>query len=213
MLSFVYAVPLRTSAGSFNPFLELYLYRNRLQLATHDACYSDGDRYTPAVMAVNHLGKSISAIKQVLALGTGLGSIVNVFAAKKTYPRFTLVEIDKLVLGWAMEVLAESKAPIVPVCSDAMIFMERNQAEYDLVFVDIFSGRVVPDFVTSIPFLQQCRAALVEGGRVVLNYIINDEKQWDNISRQFTEVFPRHKVLSNGINRILITDAHEKSRS
>jgi spermidine synthase len=146
-------------------------------------------------------------------LGTGLGSIVNVLDSKGAYPRFTLVEIDKLVLNWAMEVLSAGKSEIVPVCSDALIFMERNQAEYDLVFIDIFNGRIVPEFATDIPFLTQCRSALAPGGRLVLNYIINDQRKWDIVSKQFAEVFPVHQVLNNGINRILITDAHEKSRN
>jgi spermidine synthase len=54
-----------------------------------------------------HLREFLPAAKSVLVLGSGLGRIVHVMRTRGYDPRFTLVEKDKTVLGWALEILGE----------------------------------------------------------------------------------------------------------
>jgi spermidine synthase len=181
------------------------LYQNQFQLVTSEALYSDGDRYLPAVAATNDLNKFLPAVRNVLVLGTGLGSMVHVMRAKGYAPHYTLVEKDKIVLKWALEFLDNTGTEkIDPVCNDAKIFMEQNQKKYDFIFIDVFNGRVVPEFVTTSLFLHQCSNALTQSGHVAFNYIINNEEEWENVKRNFTEIFPGYHIISKGINRILI---------
>ncbi len=196
---------MRRGSGDTNPYLELTMYCNRLQLGTRDALYSDGDAYTPAVTAVNHLKEFLPSVKDVLVLGSGLGSMVQVMDSRGYMPRFTLVEKDKVVLQWAMELLPEKyKHNIKPVCDDAQLYMARNTAQADLIFIDIFDSRVVPDFVFTNGFLELCRGSLLPGGRVAFNYIVNDEQQWEGVRNTFSVVFADNKVVKSGVNRILI---------
>ncbi|MCW3122223.1 MAG: spermine synthase [Flavipsychrobacter sp.] len=132
--------------------------------------------------------------------------MVRVLYSKGYTPRYTLVEYDKVVLQWAVELLDEIKdVRLDPVCADAKDFMAGNTASYDLIFVDVFIGRVVPDFVTTREFLRQCRQALAPNGRLAFNYIINDMEQWQDTQRIFTELFPVHTVVKHEVNRIFIT--------
>lgn len=177
-----------------------------MQLATHDAFYSDGDRYKPAIAVAKHLRVSSAQIKNVLVLGAGLGSIVRVLDKQGCKPGYTLVEYDKIVLKWAMECFESHQlARINPVCMDALDFMEKNKDEYDLIFIDIFDSRVVPSFVFTPVFLLYCKNSLNSGGRVAFNYIVNDEQQYENIKQIFSSVFPDHEIITNSINRIFIT--------
>ncbi len=131
--------------------------------------------------------------------------MIRVLRSKGCDPQCTLVEIDKVVLSWAMEFLEESKAgKVTPVCSDAKVFMAQNKAKFDLVFIDVFNGRVVPEFVYSELFLEQCRAGLEPGGYVAFNYMINDNEEWEIVKTTFTGIFPSNQILNIGINRILI---------
>ena len=196
---------LRRSAGDSNDYLELLLYHNRFQLATSDALYSDDDHYLPAVAVIKDLKESLPGVKSVLVLGTGLGSIVHVMRANGYDPHYTLVEKDKTILGWALELLEnENGLKIAPVCNDASVFIKQNSAKYDLVFIDIFNGRVVPEFVSTSVFLEQCRDSLSPGGSLAFNYIENDKQEWENTEHTFASIFPVYHVLSMGINRILI---------
>jgi len=121
-------------------------------------------------------------------------------------PYYTLVEYDKLILQWAIECFEDTlHSHVEPVCADALYFMQRNKQKYDFVFLDVFNGRVVPEFVCSPSFLEQCRDSLTPGGRLAFNYIVNDTRQWEETKRIFEMVFPNHKIINFQVNRILIS--------
>ena len=205
LLSFIYPVSLRRSEGALNAHLEIFLYRNQLRLATADAFYSDGDRYFPATATVADLKNFMPSVNNVLVLGAGLGSMVYVLHKKDRHPHVTLVENDKVILRWAMEFMPDAIAQNVePVCTDAMAFIDKNTRNYDLIFIDVFNGRVVPDFVFTPVFLGHCRNSLAPGGHVAFNYIVNEERQWEKVNNIFSSAFPGSHVLDRGINRILI---------
>ena len=155
---------------------------------------------------INALKPVMPGIQKVLVLGTGLGSIVDIMHAQKFYPKFTLVEIDKVILSWAIELMPpQYLRDIVPVCDDARAFLSRNTEQYDLIFIDIFFGRVVPDFVTNKAFLEQCKKHLSNRGHVAFNYIVNNENEWTGVYQTFSSVFSDCQVIKQDINRILIS--------
>jgi len=206
VLSYLQPVSIKQSASDISGYLELLLYHNRFQLLTDRAIYSDGDHYFPAVAVVRHLREFFSAVERVLVLGAGLGSIVRVMHARGYTPRYTLVERDRTVLRWALETLGESDSlKLEPVCRDAESFMAQNERKYDLIFVDVFKGRAVPDFVTAPHFLMQCRDSLSLGGRLALNYIEVDKRTWERVRRVVVGVFPACQLVSKDDNRILIS--------
>jgi spermidine synthase len=170
--------------------------------------YSDGDRYLPAILAVRALKQHLPDIKQVLTLGAGLASIVYVLDSKGYKPEFTLIEKDKVVLSWATELMpADMAAHVIPICSDASVFMENNAEKYDLIFCDIFIGRVVPSFVTTEQFFTQCKSSLKPGGHIAFNYLVNSPDEWEIAKQVFASVFTDHKVHKSGMNRVMIGSA------
>jgi spermidine synthase len=185
--------------------LELVLNQNRIQLATGDVLYSDGDKYLPAIVVYQHLSKFLKNTNNVLVLGAGMGSMMHVMNANGCRPHYTLVEKDKLILKWAMEFAPEASEDwILPVCDDAAAYMQRNTTTYDFIFIDIFYGREVPDFVVSADFLIQCRSALTKGGRLALNYIADDPQRWAEVETVFAAVYPHYEVLGVNVNKILM---------
>lgn len=187
-----------------NNLLELYYYRGRYQLATLDALYSDGVHYTPLKLGFRHIKHQLHAVKNVLVLGTGLASAPQIMTKMGYGPDFTLVEYDATVLKWAMELLPEYAGKIRPVCADAEKFMKENTTHYDLIVVDIFNSRVVPQFVTTKAFMEQCRNSLNPGGKLILNYIIQQNEEWHRADAILRSVFPQCYCIDNGINRIII---------
>jgi len=185
--------------------LELFLFKGRWQLATIDALYSDGDKYTPLVRAFKEVKTKLQDVKKVLVLGTGLGSAVQIFHSMGHKAQFTLVDNDAVILKWAMELMNEKLLnDITPVCADAKVFITEDKETYDMLIVDIFQGRVVPAFVTGNSFLQQCRRHINTGGIFIMNYIAIRETEWANIKDNISQVFPTVKILNQGLNRILI---------
>jgi spermidine synthase len=205
LLSLFFPVLIKRTNSNINPVIEIFLYRKQWQLATSDALYSDGDRYRPLLTAFKELKQDLVSLHHVLVLGAGLGSAVSIMKSMGLYPSFTIVDVDKVILQLALEFSEASAAQkIEPVCADALEFIKNNKKAYNLIVIDVFLGRVVPGFISSIEFLELCKKCLQPPGRLVLNYIINDEMEWDTMKKNFVQVFPNCKVIKLDVNRILI---------
>jgi spermidine synthase len=198
-------VALAQSQAPFGGLLELMLHGNQLVLVTDGVLHSDGKRYLPAMVVADLLADELPSMRTMLVLGGGLGSIVRVMRSRGLHPRYTLIEQDRTVLGWAMETLVDQRhhEELEPVCQDAEAFMAENQRRFDLVFVDVFKGRKVPWFVTTPGFLRRCRDSLAPGGRLAFNYLVEDEHRWERVRRIFADVFPEARVVKSYDNRIL----------
>lgn len=209
VLSYVFPIVLRRGSSTYNPLLELILYRNQLQLATDDALYSDGKRYKPLVMAFNSVKERLGDVHTVLALGTGIGSIVQILNKMNQHPSFTLVDKDNMIIEWAFEILKDvsPNKDWTLVCADAAEYIDTAEQKYDMVVIDIFNSRVVPQFVTGTAFLEKCRRRLNPGGIFILNYIVSDEAGWQEVYTNLENVFHSIRVLSNDMNRIILATA------
>ena len=185
--------------------LELFLFKGQYQLCTPDAIYSDGDRYRPLVLAFKQLKAKLPEIKKVLVLGGGLGSAVQVLDSFGFRPSCTLIDCDRIVLDWSVELMRPHLRPrVTVVCKDAEEYVDKETELYDLVIVDVFTGRIVPGFVTSQKFLENCRRRLLPGGHIVINYIINSKQDWTSAAQNIDAVFPNNKKPEHGINEVII---------
>lgn len=207
LLSFLHPVWIKDAPNAENPELELLLYRGRWQLATRDAIYSDGEHYTPMLTAYKALAAKLSEIKTALVLGSGLGSAVQIMQKKGYSPAFTLVDHDRVVLQWAKELMPEYAGPLKLLQADAYTYLDTDSNKYDLLIVDVFTGQQVPNFVTTEYFMQNCRAHITEGGSFVLNYIISEGENWAQFRAVLDKVFPGYRVISRGINRVIVATA------
>ena len=206
--SYFYPVLIHKASSEQNPVLDVYYYRGRWQLATADALYSDGVYYRPLVAAFKAIKRSLPQVKKVLVLGTGLGSAVQILRQKKYYPDYTLVEMDEQVLCLALELMPADVHPsITPICADAQFFLQQHPHQYDLLIVDIFNGRQVPEFVLSSDFLEQCRKHLAPQGTIILNYMVNATTDEQKAKAALGAAFNISKELIFGINRVYITTA------
>lgn len=157
----------------------------------------------PALTTIDQLKATLPALRNVLVLGGGLGSIVEIIRHKSYTPDITLVEQDNTVLKWAMELtMGDYKGKIVPVCMDARIFMEQNTTSYDLIFIDIFDDLVVPPFVFTREFLTFCKHSLYPNGHVAFNYIPTNERESERVQQVFAAVFPDHWMVKTDRNQV-----------
>ncbi len=205
LLSYLHPVWIKGAKETdVNPELELLLSKGHWQLATSDAIYSDGDKYTPLLTAYKALKRELPHVKNVLVLGAALGSAVDIVRTMGYHPDFTLVDNDPLVLEWAKELMPPYDGDLKMKQGDAMYYLNTDNNKYDLLIVDVFKGRVVPDFITTKSFMQNCHLHINAGGNFVLNYIIGEDEQWSNFKKVLDEVFPKNTVIKNGINRVIV---------
>lgn len=203
ILSYLYPVRIRKSSSRQNHLLELFLYRGQYQLSTAEAYYSDGRRYRPLVLAFKDVEAALPNIKNVLLLGAGIGSAIQILMHKGYRPNYTMVDNDECILEWAMDLQRGTAESIETVHEDAESFMKANDRKYDLLVVDVFTDRVVPPFATTSDFLKQCRRSINPGGVFVMNYIINDAAEWNILQHNLQNIFDSPHVNELGINRVV----------
>jgi predicted membrane-bound spermidine synthase len=194
-LSFMMPVSLFRNKSALHPYLEFLLYKNRIQLATEDAIYSDGDRYLPFRLAFKKIGKAwLQSLSSCLILGGGLGSIIQILH-KQYNPatQYTMVELDPEILKYARLVLEKRKiASPQAHCEDGLDFIKKRGRAYQLICVDVFYGRQVPPAFLEKAFFGDIKANLAPGGIWVMNYIMQEEESWrrlwENASQFFTDI-------------------------
>jgi spermidine synthase len=205
ILSYLFPIKIRKGSSTVNSVLELFLYRGEYQLATEDAIYSDGTRYRPLLSAFTQIRQERHQISQVLILGAGLGSGAAILYKLGFTPRIVMVDIDPTVIQWAEELMHDDiKNNVSFVCDDASLFIEKDVHTYDLLVVDIFKGRKVPDFVLREEFLHLCRNRLHKGGSVVFNYMIETNDQWQYLKKRVETAFSSVTITTIGINRVIV---------
>jgi predicted membrane-bound spermidine synthase len=204
LLSYIYPVRVASRSGTVNPVLDLFLYRGDWQLATEDALYSDGIGYRPLKIAFRSLKPRLSGVKRALMLGTGLGSGVRILHKMGFRPHCTLVEIDKVVLQLALELMPAHITPYInPLCADAMQFVTHCDEVYDLVTIDIFISRHVPAFAVGEGFQKKIRRMVAPGGSFVMNYMVHDPAEWDRLKACIEGLYRSVDITELGINRII----------
>lgn len=111
----------------------------------------------------------------VLVLGVGGGSVIELLANRLPRAHITAVDIDSLMITIAKQQFGVDKiANVRLVEADANIYVQqcRKQGRYfDIVVVDVFIGRHIPEFVCSSTFLGNLHAIVKSGGSLLINYL------------------------------------------
>ncbi len=207
ILSYFYPVKITSAAGKSTPLLSLYLYFGRWQLGAATALYSDGKAYKPLKLAFDYLGKNrLTGIEQMLVLGSGLGSAIDILKSLKCLPtKSLLVDIDPQIIDWASDIHQAQRHSCTWLCKDVNSFLASHNCETDFIILDIFEDRTVPRFVCQKSFLLQCMQLLRDQHSVlVFNYIINSETDWENDLATIDSIFEIERIIEININRILI---------
>ena len=198
-LSYLTEVPLQSVEGEFNPALQVSLVRNRFQLSTENAIYSFDDLYLNfsrafAKMTLPPDGSSM------LLLGLGLGSVP--YMLEKQFDRhynITAVEVDESVIGLASAFTFPRLAqPMDVVHADAEIYVQTVENDFDLIIVDLFLDDVIPPYFESKAGMEQIKAILAPGGKVMINRLYRNGRDKQKTGNFYKNVFLQ--VFKDGIH-------------
>lgn len=118
---------------------------------------------------------SSSAVKEILILGVGGGTVI--YMLHDRYPNASIVGID---IDQTMLDIGKTYFGLSTIDSLRLVqknaktavhdFVKKGQ-QFDMVIVDLFSGRHIPEFVSSRGFLKTVAAILSPRGIVYINYL------------------------------------------
>ena len=125
-------------------------------------------------------------ISNILVLGTAGGTVIHLLYDLYPQAKIIGVDIDKVMLGIGQKYFGLDKVKDLSLVNeDAKLWTKRavkQKLRFDLIIIDLFSGREIPEFVLQKSFLTDLKILLNANGRVVINYL------WELKYQQKSEV-------------------------
>ncbi len=208
-LSFVMPVKLQEFRSSDNDLIELYIRNGQLQLIFNNAIYSYGTAYKPFLVAFEHIPQRIRNARNMLILGSGLGSIPRIVHEK--YHRkdmaFTIVDIDKVILDLCSQHLHHKGIHNCRfVREDAAVFITSGSEQYDIICMDIFRDLQVPLPFIDYPFLSALSERLSIGGTLAFNYIAPEPGDEARVKITLEDIFTNVRQVRYMRNTLFLAD-------
>jgi len=111
----------------------------------------------------------------ILILGVGGGTVITLLHSLFPCAAIESVDIDPVILAIAKKYFLVDRIPRTTYhCMDAKEFIQKQKTKkirYDLIIVDLFSGRLIPEFVSDDTFLRSLRSLLHQDGILFINYL------------------------------------------
>jgi len=149
-------------------------------------------------------------ISSVLVLGVGGGTVINIL--QKMYPNvlITAVDIDPVILAVAKQYFhINDRKHVVLVQADANVFVKeaaKKSKQYDLIVVDVFFGRIIPDFISSDIFLRELKRLKDKNGSICMNYLreLEYKEASDTLQQKLKIIFQTVKDYQIKNNRFFL---------
>lgn len=212
-LSYLYPIQLDAWETDIHPELNLDLSRGRFQLSTPNAIYSFEDLYVNFARAFQRIDLDRLPNKEVLVLGLGLGSVIQLLEQKHNLQgEYTAIEHDEFIAQMAQDlVLSKIDAPITYYNTDAAHYLQMEmEASFGLVVLDIFQDDQIPAYFNTRECLADITDKLHPNGLVLTNRLYNrpkDRLETDQYTTTvFMKQFPKGGFIDIKGNRILLSD-------
>ena len=132
----------------------------------------DGRSLSPYTYILEYLSEMFVAEKRdALVLGLGAGVVPR--NMKKRGLNVTVVEINSDALNAATEHFGFDPVGMEIHFEDARSFVRRCESRYDVIFMDLFQGDNIPDYLLTTEFFGDLKTCIRPGGAVVMNAIFD----------------------------------------
>lgn len=206
LLSYLKQIPVETTSGEYSGSLEVIFFEGRYMLNTTNATYSFEDKYTSYKTALKYIEQEIPGMQSALVLGLGLGSVPYMLQTQFHYKGIVdCVDIDSTIIQ-----LAKKYYPSATLLdklrihqADAYTWMQLNEKQFDLIAVDLFIDRFIPQQFHSIPFLENIKRSLSPNGILLFSRLEENGKLEAQLVKNVMQVFPEAIEIVAGGNLIL----------
>jgi spermidine synthase len=195
LASYFYPVTIEKSSTPYE--LELVISKNRLILNSAHANQSNEGLQQAFHLAFHQLGVYDRKYKNILVLGFGLGSVVELLHAKNCTEKITAYENNPLVLAWLDKYYNLGNIQLHTDSAENLAHLESN---YDLILVDLFLDDQCPEFLNNLAYWTQLKTHLSPSGMLIWNTLIPTKP---NANFSMEDIFEK-KLEVEGVNRMWI---------
>ncbi len=212
LLSYILPINIFQVESEINQNLEVTWNNGQLVLDSKNTNFSFGSLERVMQIGLRTIGKEkITSYHSVLVLGVGGGSILKLLQDEFQFNRKIIgIELDPKVITIANRFFGLNKRDNIEIYNtDASIFVKETTLTFDLIVIDIFQDKKMPDFLFSESFMNDLRKILSEKGCILFNSIVTlsteferNKKYHDLVSSHFTTLQKLSKV--EGDNELFI---------
>lgn len=184
------------------------MHKGQWKLSTENAVYSFGKHYTSYKIAFERIGIQEVPIKNLLILGTGLGSVAQLLKKHPTLTEITTVDIDPAVTTLAQQYWqGNPQCKVNFVTADALEFLRNNTHQYDLIIADLFIDDLTPKQFLNENFLFLLQKTLQPKGWLLFSKLHYQESHQNanvSFSKTFQKVFPQGYTIRAVHNLVFV---------
>lgn len=188
--SFIFPIKIEHRITEVNGKVEVVYINGKYVLDSAHANYSFGGLHKVFQKAFSRFGMKDRKADSALILGFGSGSVASIL--QKEYQKeikILGVEKDKEIIQLAEKYFSIDKYKNLNlVCYDAYEFVLNCHEKFDLIVVDVFVDRNVPDKLMEEKFLSQLRNLLSEVGILFFNLVIYNERTRSKGAKLFNDL-------------------------
>jgi len=210
--SYITPITIEKFRSELNPYLEVTYSKGKYVLNARFANYSFGMLHEVFVTTFKKTKLQHRNIKEVLLLGFGAGSVASILTDNyKLDCHITAVEKDQLVIDIGEKYFNTNRYNNLELhCSDAAEFVTKDNMQYDLIVVDVFSDLDVPKELETKDFILALKSRLNPNGLVLFNKVVYNyslKKQLPELKSLFESCFEKVSIYHTmGINRVIIAE-------
>jgi spermidine synthase len=137
-------------------------------------------------------------LKNMLMIGGGAYTFPSLIARQQPDAQIDVVEIDPVMDQMAVRFFDFDQTPNVRLThQDGRVYLNRNDQQYDMIYMDAFSSLSPPYQLTTIEATGNVRRALAADGQVVVNVFArpqSDDGYYAATYQTYKQVFESVKV-------------------
>jgi spermidine synthase len=186
LLSYIFRREIYRSSSPYNTDICVIEKNSSLRLFVNGIEQSGGSIDSVLRRAYNACIFS-SEIHTMLLLGVGGGSLISMI--QKQFPdcHVDAVDIDSEIIKIAKTYFGfQHKRNVTWHISDAFAFVQhavkKHDSAYDLIIIDLYVGRDIPEFVWNCSFLKYIQMLLAPKGSIFIN-VVHDERYINNMKK------------------------------
>lgn len=175
ILSYFYPITIHQTPSDINQNLEITWNNGQLVLDSKNTNFSYGSLQRVMRIGLNRIGKDrITQAESILLLGVAGGSVIQTLRKEyHTNGKITGVEIDEKTIALANTYFSlNTISNLEIVINDASEYIKTTSGKFDLLIIDIFQDKIMPDFLFTDEFITNIKRILTNNGFVLFNSIV-----------------------------------------
>ena len=212
LLSYIFPITVYETPSDINQNLEITWNNGQLVFDSKNTNFSYGSLQRVMRIGLNHIGKErVAHFKKILLLGVAGGSVIKTLRNEyQNIGKITGVELDEKTIALANQYFGLNKIKNLEIIiDDASEYVKKTSEKYDLIIIDIFQDKIMPDFLFSDSFISNTQQILNDKGIVLFNSITTLSADYDrnmNFEKLVQSKFKKVAKLSRieGDNELFI---------